>query len=67
MKGYEILIAFGGAASGYILYWISKMLGDKKDMTVLTMKVEFLTEKIEDMKKELEHISVEIDYLKRDR
>lgn len=61
MKGYEILIGLAGAASAYVLWLLSKMLGDKKDVTILMMEIQFLKEQVKDIKEDIAHLTDKLD------
>jgi ubiquinone biosynthesis protein UbiJ len=66
MKGFELILGIVGAIGtvGAILaWWLSKLLNDKKEMTIMVMDIKYMKEKIDDMKKDIDHLTVKIEYL----
>lgn len=50
-----LMVALGGAGFlvGVLSWWLSKLLTDKKEITILQEQVKNLKEKVEDMEDEL--------------
>jgi hypothetical protein len=56
-SGIGIFIAGASLLIGILSWWLSKLLTDKKDITIIEVEIRHLKERVEDIEDELNEIT----------